>query len=222
MSDAETRHARSMLLRHRSGVLAWTDIGEDRVELVCFVLDPGGGAIVMPVSNQVVEAESHVLHVPDEGDDALQLLLELDREHAAGEALVDRWRIHHGDPPRRLPGDYKGEPAKAWWARCRVETARLGPSVIDGESLLTPNPLAAIEPRLCRRLNTDRDALKRICAAVAGASPSAPVCVGVDDEGVHIRADGGLLRLDFDSPRTAPSKVEATIEQWLDKSGASA
>ncbi|MBL0921968.1 MAG: DUF2470 domain-containing protein [Phycisphaerales bacterium] len=215
MPEHDPREARSILLRSREGALAWSSLGEDRVERVRFVLDPSERVVALPVSAPVVEAESHVLYVPEEGDDALQLLLDLDRERQAPEALVDRWRIHHGDAPRRLPGDFKGEPGKVWWGRFTVDTARLGSAVIDGEALLAPNPLAPIEPRICRRMNADRDALRRVCEAVGGAAPREPLCVGIDEEGVHVRADGGLMRLPFGGAITAPDEAERTLDGWL-------
>lgn len=220
MPEHDPREARSILLRSREGALAWSSLGEDRVERVRFVLDPVDRAVVLPVSAPVVDAESHVLYVPEESDEALQLLLELDRAKPAPEAMVDRWRIHHGDAPRRLPGDFKGEPGKVWWGLFTVDTARLGSAVIDGEALLAPNPLADVEPRLCKRLNADRDALRRVCEAVGGAAPREPLCVGVDEEGLHVRADGGLMRLPFGAALTSAAEAERTLEQWLESASA--
>lgn len=220
MPEHDPREARTLLLRSREGALSWSSLGEDRVERVRFVLDPVARDVVTPISSAVLKAETHVLYTPEESDDALQLLLDLDRESPAPEALIDRWRIHHGDPPRRLPGDSKGEPGKVWWGRFRVETARLGSVVVDGEALLAPNPMVGIEPRVCRRLNADRDALRRVCEAVAGAAPREPLCVGMDEEGLHVRGDGGLVRLPFGAPVASPEEAEQTLDGWLRSAGA--
>lgn len=221
MPEHDPRAARTILLRGREGALSWTSLGEDRVERVRFVLDPMDRTVVTPVSHAVVDAETHVLYVPEETDNSLQLLLDMDREHPAPEALIDRWRIHHGDAPRRLPGDSKGEPGKVWWGQFKVETARLGSTVVDGDALLAPNPLAGIEPRVCRRLNADRDALRRLCETVGGAAPREPLCVGIDEEGVHVRGDGGLVRLPFGATVTNPDEAEKTLTEWLRGAGAS-
>ena len=191
--DRDAARVRVELVRHRVGALL--SDGEPRP--LRFVDDPATGELIVPLPEELIDAMEHVLFVPHESEDALQLLLAPDLEHAVPEALVDRWRIHHGDLPRE----------GVRWTRCAVESARLGPIIADGDALMRPNPLAHEETRVCARVNEDRGALERMCARVTGMEITAPLCVGLDPEGLHVRHKLGVLRVLF--PRAAKDAKDA-------------
>jgi len=196
--DQDALRVRAELLRHRVGALL--SDGEPRP--VRFVDDPGTGELIVPLTEELLEAMEHVLFVPAESDDALQILLAPDLEHAAPEALIDRWRIHHGDMPS----------AQVRWTRCAIESARFGPIIADGETLMRANPLAGEETRICARLNDDRGSLERMCARATGMEITAPLCVGVDPDGLHVRHKLGVLRVPFAHKAADAAGAEAQID----------
>lgn len=203
MSESEA-HAGQKALREfrrwRRGAL----LADAKPSQVRFVTDPRSGAVVAPVERAVIEAEELVLFVPEETDEALQLLLEPMREPPT-EELVDRWRIHHGEAPMQVASlDGSDDGARPMvWAMFDIEGGRLGGAMVDGEALMIPNPAREIEPKLCKRINADRRLLWRVCRLKTGVDVPAdvsggPVCVGVDPEGLHVRGKMGVLRVEFD------------------------
>lgn len=217
MDGRTTEHeALALLRRHCAGVLVAHDMGGDRAVRARFVRCPRTGLVATHAPGSVVRAESHVLFVPDEDDNALQLLLA--GRGGAPEALVDRWRIHHGDPPSRAPGDLKGEPGEEW-AVFEIESARLGSAVLDGEALRAPNPLWQDEPRLCRRLNEDRRRLARALRASIGASIDDPLAVAVDPGGVLVRGPIGLVRAPFGGEAADGAAAMRHVETFLTLGG---
>lgn len=197
----EAVRARAELRRHRVGAL----LSDGRPRRLCFVDDPASGALAAPLPEAALDAMEHVLFVPEESDEALQLLLAPELERPVPEALIDRWRIHHGATPDE----------EVFWARCAIETARFGSSVIEGEALMRPNPLGAHEGGACRRVNEDRAALGRACARVAGVRPTDPMCVGLDDEGLHVRHKLGVLRVPFPRAARDARDADALIDELL-------
>jgi hypothetical protein len=173
---------------------------QGHVRRLKFVTDNRTGHIVASLMVAAMEAGEVVLHVPEEGEDALQLLCTPEPLDENDEG-VDRWRIHHG------------EPEDVRWARLHIETARWGPVVYDGEAFMVGNPLAGDEPGVCRRLNEDPERLRRLVEAAGHPEVAKPLCVGVDPDGLHIRARFGVNRVEF--PRRAGSgeDVERMVEE---------
>jgi hypothetical protein len=173
---------------------------------VKFVCDSASGRIVFPAPPSTLEASEVVLFVPEEDppdEDELQLLIaptELDPGH---DEPCDRWRAYHG------------EPHLARWAACDIESARFAGEVIDETPLARPNPLAAVEPRLCKRLNTDRQRLAELCRTNNGCAPSDPLAVGVDPCGIDVRARFGIMRVPFRTEAWTPDAAAAMIESLL-------
>lgn len=184
------RHLRS----HAAGALHFDDLILKRA----VALDPSTGDPVTPVPPAVLAAEHVVLHLPEESDDALQLLVHPIELNPDTDAACDRWRIYHGQPrdPR--------------WARLEIQSGRLGPAVFDADDLRRPNPLRDAEPRLCSLLNADQAALSALCVRETRVTPTDPRAVGVDPDGLDIRARFGIIRIDLDPPADA-----ATIESRL-------
>ncbi len=200
-----TKEALSILRRYRAGSL----VASDAATAVRFVLDPQSGRVLLPVPREVEDAEQFVLFLPDESDVALQLLL-FPAKETPTEAMTDRWRIYHLNPPSIESGDY--DPV---WRLFVIDTARLKSAVIDGEFLTIPNPLAAIEPAVCKSLNADKPRLAQLCRSEAGFAVEAPVCVGIDPEGLHIRTRTAVERIPFGAPLKTPEAAREHVDAML-------
>jgi len=171
----------------------------ERVEHVRFVVDPVTGGIVLPAHPAALEEESITLHVPDECDAGVGLLMEfVPIEDPGLDALCDRWRIYHMKPD------------EACWLRCRVETVRLMDDVMVGDDLGLPNPLAAAEPALCRRANA-----RPVADPKSLKDPKTPVVVGVDPEGMDVRVASDIVRVWFSERAETPEAAAATIDRLL-------
>ncbi len=180
---------------------------DEHVRPLKFVTDNETGRIVAPVMVAMLETPDCALLIPEEDPDALQLLLSPEEIDGETHPTADRWRIYHG------------EPEDVRWAEFFIDSARLGPMVFDGDALMIANPLASAEPAACKRMNADKDALRRICKERAHVDVAAPVCVGVDPDGLHVRARFGVVRVDFDERVEAAGELEAALDRLLGGSG---
>ncbi|GIW74335.1 MAG: hypothetical protein KatS3mg103_0857 [Phycisphaerales bacterium] len=204
--------ARARLLAHLSGVLV-CEAGASPVRLV---VAEAGGSVVLPMPKDLSSAGAWVYAAPQELDPAIELSLEpVPSDDAAGDdalpdadaAEADRFLAYHGSTP----------------AGCRlvslaVTLARYADDrgrTCVAQDVLTPNPLRAHVPALCRWLNADKDALAQACQRLAGMRPQAPVAVGVDEWGVHVRAAFDVLRLGFDRAVHDPDQARRAIEGLL-------
>jgi hypothetical protein len=170
---------------------------------VRFVIDGATGRLVLPVPPPALAASEHVLWVPEESDDALQLLVAPAEIDPAAEPACDRWLAGHGTPPW------------ARWAAFTIEAGRAGGEVADAPELTLLNPLRDAEGRLCRRLNRDRDALRRAANRVRGVDIADPAAVGVDPWGADLRARFGIVRLPFPAPAPTEEEAAAAIDALL-------
>lgn len=171
------------LMANREGVLVF----DEHHVPVRFVTDNSTGRLVMSVPVAVFFSHEHVLFVPEEREDSMQLLVSPEQIDEC--AATDRWLAFHGDPEH------------VRWATCWIESAKQSPWVFDGEALSRPNSLAGAEAGLVKGLNGDQPGLARLCERATGAAVERPVCVGVDQDGVHVRARFGVVRVPF--PHTA-------------------
>ncbi|MBI1303670.1 MAG: hypothetical protein GC172_07775 [Phycisphaera sp.] len=149
------------------------------------------GALVAPVMVAMLRSFDTALFLPDEGEDAMHMQVTLEEIGDRGEhaALCDRWRIYHG------------EPDDVRWARISIDAAKFRGLMFDGLALMRPNPLADIESKICRRVNSEmREALKAAIAAVAGLEVEDPRLVGVDSLGFDVRGRFDVVRLPADPP----------------------
>ena len=204
----ETQHARARLLANLAGVLV-CDAGAEPARLV--VAEHGGSA-TLPMHHDLHEAGQWSLAAPQELDPAIELCLErLDSDEdelpEPDEFEADRWLAYHGSTP-----------PKCRLVSLGVVFARYANA--DGrtrvaEDVLTPNPLRAHVPALCKLLNADKARLADACARLAGVRPESPVAVGVDEWGVHVRAAFEVLRLGFVEPTMDESAARAAIEGVL-------
>lgn len=180
-AELEALHrAQDRLRTHREGTLHF----EDHFIPTPYVTDPETGRIIMPVPEAAFFAAEHILFVPEEAEDALQLLLSIERIE---ESLhTDRWRVYHG------------EPDQVRWAACYVDAAKRAPWVFDGDALMMKNGLAGDEPWVVRMMNEDRDAIARLVTKRLERDAAEAIVVGADEWGVHVRARFGVVRLSFD------------------------
>ena len=66
--------------------------------------------------------------------------------------------------------------------------------------LAPPYPIAEAEDEVIAHMNADHaHNLSDYCRAIPGRSPASAVMVGIDCDGFDIRADGQLLRIEFDA-----------------------
>lgn len=169
------------------------------------VIDPLTGEFVAALPPSLEDAESVVLHVPDESRGSLQLMAECRTLDANRDASCDRLLIYHG----RAEGAkfVAMRPIDVKWALRRLQI----------ENFFLANPLAKEEPRLCRLLNADAGALGALVLKLSGRSTIEPKAVGVDDLGLDVRTRTGVERVEVEVPLT-PESVQPTIEAWMRKS----
>jgi hypothetical protein len=183
----------------RASAEAHLSVGEDSVRRVRYIIDRRRGGIVFPLAGDLREAGEAQLLVPSEHDPVVAALLSI---HAMPSAPADaeiRYEIYHGRAR---------EPA---WAIASVEALRYHGEAFDGEEIELRDALLEHEPELCRMLNADPEALRELCARFARASVERPVAVGVDPDGIDVRARFGIVRIDFDEPVGTPGEARERI-----------
>jgi len=175
--------ALKMLHSWTTGVLRF----DENVRPVRYVIAPDG-RLVMPAMVAMLSTLDTALHIPDEDPDGLQVLVELHELDPNGPdgAMTDRWRIYHG------------EPEDLQWAVLDIDFGRFRGASIDGEAMVVPNTLSAAEPKLCALINGHHnDALRTLVSDSLQITASQPLLVGVDPDGLDIRADHGVVRVDL-------------------------
>lgn len=196
--DESITIARRFLRRTLSGVLAL----DEHVRPIRIVIAPDG-RLVAPVMVGMIEAADTVLFLPEESDEAMQVQVTVEpfEERGAAGALADRWRIYHGEPP-----DVR-------WAILTMEAARLGEIFLDGEAMVAPNGLAAVEAKICRTLNEKHSpALAEACRKLHEKVLEEPRAVGVDDWGVDVRGRFEVYRLESPTALENEADVLALVK----------
>ncbi|TVQ81428.1 MAG: hypothetical protein EA380_01870 [Phycisphaeraceae bacterium] len=176
------RDAKRYLASYREGVLAF----DGQQVPVKFVSDHADGRLVISAPVAVFFAHEHVLWVPEETLDSMQLLISA--EEVGESVATDRWQAYHADPEH------------VRWAACWIDSARLGAWVFDGDAMVGANPLGGVESAVVKEVNADRDVLRRMCEASLGMKMESPLCVGLVPEGLHVRARFGVVLVAFDEP----------------------
>lgn len=185
--------AKRYLASYREGVLAF----DGQQIPVKFVSDHADGRLVMSAPAAVFFAHEHVLWVPEETLDSMQLLVSAEEVGESG--ATDRWQAYHGDPEH------------VRWAACWIDSVRLGGWVFDGDAMSGPNPLAGVESSVVREVNADREGLRRMCEAKLGMAVESPLCVGLVPEGLHVRARFGVVLVAFDERVETEEGVAGTL-----------
>ena len=186
-------HARDVLRANSEGALVFDDATVD----IRYIIAPETGRLTISTPIAATMAGEVTLWVPVMDDDALQLLLSV--EEAPESADTDRWQAWHG------------EPGHVRWGDCWIDSAKHGPWVFDGDALMLPNALRDDEAALCRELNASADRLRAICRNAANLDVEAPRCVGVDPNGLHVRAKFGVVRIGFQTPAESVDQIREII-----------
>jgi hypothetical protein len=193
-------HARHTLRSWTSGLLRF----DEHVCPIKYVVAPDG-RLVTPAMVAMLSTLDTALHIPEEDPNSLQLLVELHEFDANGPdgGLADRWRIYHG-----TPDDLR-------WAIMDIDLARYRGGAIDGEAMITPNPLAEVEPKICSLINAEHgDVLKQAIASQLNINPTTAMAVGVHADGLDVRCDHDVVHLPMslpDDPEQATALVLSSI-----------
>ena len=183
----------AFLRGHLSGMLRF----DSEVRPVKVVVAPDG-TIALSAMVAMVRSLDTTLYLPDEDETSMHLHVSLEEISETGPkaALCDRWRIYHGDPP-----DVR-------WALATIDAARFDGFFIDGEAMLRPNPLASIEPGLCKRINAEHTAcVREACKRHNEIVIEKPMVVGVDPYGFDVRGAFEIVRLE--SPKVLRCEADA-------------
>jgi len=188
MSDPAVDAALEFLRAHLTAEMTF----DEHVRAIKFIIAPDG-RLVAPVMVAMLQAAEIVLFLPDSREGAMELMVSMTAfdEHGPDGALADRWRIYHG------------EPEDIRWAKLDIDGARHDGLVIDGDALMRPNALGPHEGAICKSLNQDKDALRRLVNNVLGMEIEEPVAVGADERGLHIRARFDVVRVPFPNELTS-------------------
>lgn len=176
---------------------------ETPFETQCMI-DPRTGQFLVAIINDALEATDVTLACPrDSFDTRLRISIQLDQ--TVSEEQYDRFTAYH------LPA------AAPLLARASYEYAKL-----DSGEVITPdqcplvNPLVDQYGPLCRTLNADRDRLARLCLSISGVKHEQPLAVGVDPDGIDIRASFGLVRIKLPDQIADPTDALSTIQALLE------
>lgn len=193
---ADTRRLQKELAAHRVGVLVY-----DQTPLpVRFVMDGPTGALVFAVPRDALVADEHVLFVPEETDEALQLLISPEQIDPDTET-PDKWRAYHGESRHPL------------WARFVIDSGKF-----DGclcEQLMVPNSLGRGEWSICNAANARKEDLVTLIHTHAQIKPKDPRVVGVDQLGMDVRVRFGIVRIEFDHMAQNVDDAAAMVEHLL-------
>jgi len=167
------------------------------------VIDNESGTFVFPVESSALGGEEVVLWLPEERNDAMQVLVMLDEIDGELSASADRWRIYHGSP------------GQSHWVSASLLAVRFGTMVADAEQIDLTNPLAPDEPRLCKKYNTDHDLLGTAARTMDPRATGEGVLVGVDPMGFDIRTRFDIVRVPFGERLVDAEKADARVHNLL-------
>lgn len=167
------------------------------------VIDNQTGALVFPIQAGVLRAQESVLWLPEERNDAMQILVTLEQIDADRSASADRWRIYHGSP------------GETHWVSASLQAVRFGTMVASGEEMDLSNPLAEGEPGLCKKYNADRALLGRAAHTMDPRSSGEGLLVGVDPMGFDIRTRFDIVRVPFGERITEAPVADERVKSLL-------
>lgn len=170
---------------------------------VTTVIDNESGAFVFPVESAALRGEEVVLWLPEERNDAMQILVMLEEIDGDRSASADRWRIYHGSP------------GQSHWVSASLLAVRFGSMVADADQLDLTNALAPSEPRLCKKYNADHDLLGRAARTMDPRTSGEGVLVGVDPMGFDIRTRFDIVRVPFGERLVDAEKADAKVHNLL-------
>ena len=179
--DPDIRTVLEYLHSHLEGQIRF----DENVIPIKIVIDQEG-RIIAPVMVAMLTSGDTVLHMPDEEEDSLHLMVTLEafEETGVDGELADRWQIYHG------------EPDDVRWAIMHIDAARLNGLFYDGDALLIPNSLGGCEAAICRWANEELvEGMKKACFEHNEVELNDPRLVGVDPLGFDVRGRFQVMRL---------------------------
>ncbi len=184
----------------RSNTTASVTFGENTVD-VSYVIIPDG-RLVIPAMVAMLQPCDIVMYVPEYMNDCMEMHVSLFQFKEVGEdgCFADRWRVYHGEPP------------DTQWAFVDIDAARFHELFIDGETLCRSNPLADLEPSICKTLNAKQDVVRAVCKEKTTVDIQSPFVVGIDPLGVDVRAPFGIVRVPADAQFGTAEDVLAFFE----------
>ncbi len=180
----------------RSNSTCTLRFGENMQDM-SYVIAPSGELVISAMVAMLQPCDT-IMYVPGYGEDCMEMHVSLEQfdEHGSDGFLADRWQVYHGEPPDMQ------------WAKVHIDAARFHEMFIDGEYLQQTNELSEDEPSICKTLNqTNIDAVKQRCLEVTSVEVHEPIVVGVDSNGIDIRATFGIVRFPFDAPASSVDEV---------------
>lgn len=202
-SDAHADAAYRFLRGHSRADIRF----DEHLRPLKYVIAPEDGRLILSVMVAMIDALDTVLFVPETEEGAMELMVTLDqfKERGPHASAVDRWVIHHGDPP-----DVR-------WAFASIDAARYDGMVVDGEALMRPNALIRDEPALCRWLNqTHLDGVGRLCLRHAEKKLETPVVVGIDPGGIDVRGRFDVHRIEAVEPMPTAEDARRVVGAMLE------
>ena len=191
--------ARTLLRAHTTATL----LCDGTPTPVAYIIDPESGALVLCAEHSMFDADDCVLAVPEDRFDC-PMRVNLSLTEMPESISTDRYLAYHARQDRPI------------WTRGEISFAKVhSGGVADGEELMTPNPLVAAIPQLCKRLNADDKALREICRLLAGVGIDRPVAVGVDEQGCDVRAEFGVVRVNWPGPVDDAEMCERVIASLI-------
>ena len=219
---ARAAAARRLVRRHRSGVLSSHSIkfpGFPYGSALPHITDPAGRPVVL-ISHLAehthnVEADPRVSFIVCDAGPDLQaqprvtLLGEI-RPHD-DPAIAQRYLRCYPDHEQYLQIGgfrfYSIEPSQV-----RYIQGFGGLHWIAGASYLAATDLADAEPSVLEHMNADHaEALRDCCRHAYGIEALDVSMTGIDCDGFDVRADGALLRFDFEAPLTGADQVRSAL-----------
>ncbi|MCX7892401.1 MAG: DUF2470 domain-containing protein [Burkholderiales bacterium] len=229
----EGTQARRYLRRHRAGVLATLSRrlgGYPFGSIVPFVLDAGARPVFL--ASRLAEHTKNLaadprasLFVHDPGEDVqtgARLTLVGDATPLEDPGPVRaRYLRYFPDGERLLAlGDF------SFFAIAPVFVRHIGGfgairSISPASYAPPEHRLAEVEDGIVAHMNADHaEALARYCRRVHGLAPAVAQMLGIDCDGFDVRADGRILRFDFDAPVTSAGEArEALVRLAKEASG---
>jgi putative heme iron utilization protein len=220
----EGAEARRYLRRHHAGVLATLSKrlgGYPFGSVVPFVLDHAAQPVVLVsrlaehTKNMAADPRASLLvhDIADDVQTAARLTLVGDAEPLADAgAIAARYVRYFPDSQGLLDlGDFSFWRLRAVFVRHIAGFGAI--RSITPHSFAPPeNHLDEAEDEIVAHMNGDHgDAVRAYCRRAGGDDPGAATLVGIDCDGIDVRADGRLLRIEFDAPVTNAGKAREAL-----------
>jgi putative heme iron utilization protein len=220
----EGTEARRYLRRHHAGVLATLSKrlgGYPFGSVVPFVLDHDAQPILLVsrlaehTKNMAADPRASLL-VHDSADDvqtAARLTLVGDAERVPDPAAVAaRYLRRFPDAQALLDlGDFEFWRLRATFVRHIAGFGAIR-SITPASFAPPENRLAEAEDEIIAHMNANHaDALRAYCRRATGVTPSSAMLVGIDCDGLDVRADTTVVRIEFDAPVTNAGKAREAL-----------